>query len=179
MQSEDEKFFRACRVNGLLIDANLLMVLLIGLKCPSNINLHGRISESFTEDDFGLITKIVDMKGVRVFINPYIIPEISNLLPLDAKSKKHRLHKKSEYFDITTVFIKEKTNEFSFSIKDLMVDEGLLSRIGFTDVSIVEAAKQHRYAILTSDDQLASELVKIDDCQVRTIGQLRVASMYS
>lgn len=67
------------RRKGILVDANLLVVLLVGKLGPEHLkNCRATKSNSFTPDDYSLLVQGV-AKFDKLVTTPHILTEVSNL----------------------------------------------------------------------------------------------------
>lgn len=63
--------------NPILLDANLLVLLVVGLASPSRISQHKRL-RTFTAGDFELLQGILS-RAPRIIVTPNVVTEVSNL----------------------------------------------------------------------------------------------------
>ena len=151
---------------GILIDTNVLLVLLVGLVDQGLVGRFKR-TESYTPEDFQLVLRLV--QGFRrIITTPHILAELTNLSPT---GREHR--KAARYFG-QLVAVLRRAYEHPVA-KDVMLGSALLPRIGFTDLSIIEAAKNGHYLVLT-DDWRASECARAQGCAVLNLNHLRGAA---
>ena len=147
---------------GILIDTNVLLLLLVGLFDEGLIEQFKR-TNSYNPEDYHLVGKLISQFH-HIVTTPHILAELTNLSP---KWKGTRL---AGYF-ATLVEIMKQTRE-EHICKDLILDSPLLPKIGFTDLSIMEAAKAKKCLILTDDFRAAGYLQK-SGCDVINLNNLR------
>ncbi len=129
----------------LIIDANLLLLLVIGaVEEGRHIGASKRLN-GFSLDDYDDVLKM--MSGYEVFITPYIATEVSNLIDLKG-------HAKSLAYEVAR-------NLFSVLGKiDVDIDADCGSTFfpvfGITDTSLIKLAKE--YIILTNDHRMLTAL---------------------
>ena len=64
-----------------MIDANLLILLIVGNLNPNQINTHKRTSNRYTVEDYALLLSFVDQFMLKAVVTtPNILTEVSNLL---------------------------------------------------------------------------------------------------
>lgn len=73
------------RANGLLIDTNILLVLLVGRTNRHRIPECKR-TQSYTADEYELLERLVS-QFKTVITTPHLLTEVSNLDPLNGKER--------------------------------------------------------------------------------------------
>ena len=143
-------FLYACSKTGLIIDSNLLILLIIGLHNESDITNHERTG-SYCVDDFRFLKKVLSTTN-KIILTPHIMSEVSNML-IEGKSSKSGSLINNPHFDES---IKIVSNADEVYIKKEYLIENLkeLASVGFTDLSIIKAAKQLGCAVMTDDGRL-------------------------
>ena len=114
---------------GLLIDANLLVLLVAGRTDPGLIAKHRRLTE-FTADDYDHLTNLVLQFG-KVLVTPNTLTEASNLLA------QHRDPERSRIFGMLK-FLIEDTEEIVIASVDAARNSSF-ERLGLTDAALLEA----------------------------------------
>lgn len=66
-------------MSGLFVDANLLVLFVVGLTDRDLISKHRRLRE-FSEEDYDRLFEIISDRGGRVLVTPNTLTEASNLL---------------------------------------------------------------------------------------------------
>ena len=130
------------RRKGILVDANLLVVLLVGKLGPAHLkNCRATKSKSFTPDDYSLLVQGVT-KFDTLVTTPHILTEVSNL----AGSLRDPL-----LGEFRAVFraVVENMSEQSRPAMEIARDAHFL-RFGLTDTAITLIAPG-RYLVLTVD----------------------------
>lgn len=148
---------------GILIDTNLLLVLIVGSVDPRQV-LRFKRTRSYTPQDFKLLVRLID-RFRRIVVTPHILAELTNLLPTgkaDALS--------AGYFTRLVEVLKAAREEHV--AKDTMIDSPLLAKIGFTDLSMMEAANGGKYLVLT-DDLAAAAYLRLNGCDVLNFNHVR------
>ncbi len=113
---------------GILIDANLLLLLLIGERDPSRITNFKRTSK-YSKEDYEFL-KMFLQPFHHVFTTPNILTEVDNLL-----SKELREVCFSHFFKII-----QGADERYIASLDTMQQAGV-NRLGLSDIGIVSVAK--------------------------------------
>ncbi len=137
------------RRKGILVDANLLVVLLVGKLGPAHLkNCRATKSKSFTPDDFSLLEQGV-AKFDTLVTTPHILTEVSNLagsLPEPLLGEFRAEFRK----------VVERFSEQTRAAKEIAQD-GHFLRFGLTDTAISMIAPG-RYLVLSDDLPLCSLL---------------------
>ena len=120
---------RLVRRTGLFIDANLLVLLVVGATGRKLIAKHRRL-RTFEEDDYDLLVNLIGPVG-RVLVTPHTLAEASNLLA------KHGEPEHSQFFCLFRQFI-EKSEEISIAGTDASRNR-MFVRLGLTDAALLEA----------------------------------------
>ncbi len=135
-----------------IIDTNLLLVFFFGLYDKTKISSNTTTS-SYNEQDFEIIENLFFYSD-SIYVTPQILAEITNINP---KLKEPGF---SSYFsNLLSKIIQTKENHISKNI--MLKEEKLLSRIGFTDLSIIKTAKKLNAEVITSDIPLYVECLKL------------------
>lgn len=150
-------------MNGLIIDTNLLIVLLVGTYNPSLINRYC----GFDQDTFVFIKRLLALTQPKIVVTPHILTEVHNLT-------FHAIKQPGlEEYVSKVIGIIELAHEEHIDKTLLLGNVKMLAAFGFTDLSIIEAAKKNGYAVITDDDRLFGSLLS-NDCQARNILGLSV-----
>lgn len=145
---EIKKFIYKYSPEGIIIDTNILIFLLIGSFDLNFIEECGLTKGKFYKKDFELLKKIVSFFK-KIIITPQIIAEVSNLSKREIKGEKCFL-----YFQ-KIIEILQSTEENYLPLKELfLVDVKVISDYGFTDMALFELSKKSRIPILTDDLRL-------------------------
>lgn len=147
---------------SLILDTNLLLLYLVGNYDKKYITKFKKTAE-FTEEDFRILTNLIKEFGNKVIITPQILAEISN------HSKKIKEPKFSEYMNCLIKTLK-KFEEKYIKMTDLLNSPRNLIKLGFTDVSILEAGKKYDCLILTKDFEL-SQYAQFKGCRAFNYNQ--------
>jgi len=147
---------------GLLIDTNVLIMYIVGLFDRNYIPQFKR-TRQYTPDDF-LIVQQLARTFHRLITTPHILAELSNL------SVSVREPHAAVYFRRLTELLNAAKEHYTN--KDILLRDARLARLGFTDLSIVEAAKDAGYLVLT-DDLDAANAIRAERCNVINLNELR------
>ncbi len=126
--------------NGYFIDANLLLLLVVGSVSLDAIARHRRLRE-FTQDDYGILIHLIDRVD-RVLVTPNTLTETSNLLGLHGEPERSRFFERFR-------FIIEETDEIVVASVDA-ARNGTFTRLGLTDAALLEVATEET-PIITVD----------------------------
>lgn len=150
---------------GLLIDTNVLLLYLVGIFDKDLIERFKR-TRSYNAQDFALLANLVCLFA-RIVTTPHILAELSNL---SLQMKEPRV---TRYFDVVVETLRTMREEY-LSKDSLLASRSLrwLPRIGFTDLSIIEAASIHKYLVLT-DDFTGAQCLHASNCDVINFNHIR------
>lgn len=141
----------ASSTKGLLIDANLLTVLIVGALGTGEVAQFKR-TRAFIDDDALGLDQLIQQFG-WVGTTPHIMAETSNLLDWLDDSRRARA------FDYLARFV-QSASEISVSSTEI-VQTPVYLRLGITDAALCIAVKRHPLVLLTRDlplYQYASQL---------------------
>lgn len=152
------------RGKGVFVDANLLVLLLVGLVSPQRILTFKR-TQNFRIDDFKTLSRLVDWFGEPLVATPHILSQVSDLTDLSGSERGIIC----EIFKRSVETIREEQDPAKQLIRHPLFD-----RFGLGDTSIAAVCK-HNVAVLTADVQLqvalsASGLDAINFNHVRPLG---------
>ena len=131
----------------LLLDANLLVIIAIGL--TDETLLDGNLLGNYAAEDFDLITNIVRVSE-RAIVTPYILTEVNGLLNKTGFAREACRTTLCE--GIIPIF-EERYN----ASRELATNAKIIRQFGLTDASIVEAALDDTF-VLTADGPLCGYL---------------------
>ena len=114
---------------GIYIDANLLLLLVVGVTGRALIAKHRR-TRAFTVEDFDLLVAMID-RARRVFVTPNTLTEASNLLAQHAEPERSRLLSALRN-------LVEHSPETVIASRDASRHDKFL-RLGLTDVVLLKA----------------------------------------
>lgn len=147
-------FERACTKHGLILDTNLLILLLIGYYNAGYIE-HCSKTQEYTEADFHYLANIIKALSPKIIVTPHILSELSNITFKKMLSGEKLKQYLQEVFALVELAAEQHVD------KDIIMESPkLLADFGFTDLSIIEAAKQYSYAVMTADDPLYAQLLQ-------------------
>ena len=131
---------------GVLVDANLLLLFVLGQYDPTQIETYKR-TRKYTREDFHLVAHLLEYFDV-VATTPHILTEVSNL----AGYLPDRV--KGTYFDTFALHITPLAEEYVTSAA--LVQGPNFRGLGLADAAIIEAART--YLVFTDDFPLANTL---------------------
>ncbi len=148
-----EQFIRACIKNGIIIDTCLFLALIFGNNHKRTKNLDNILPI------LSIIVTYCTSQQSQIIITPHILAELSNLTvnrskDIDNEDKKN----------INALINKVKESTEAFIAKNDILNNHATHFLGFTDVSIIEAARKYEYGVLTQDAKLYLELQRAN-CQ--------------
>lgn len=135
----------------LILDTNVLLLFLVGIydvnylkDCP----LMTDGNKTYDKEHFELVEKIIKRFSNKIVITPHILSEVNML-------SRIRIKPEDRLRDYFTKLIKQLENykEHLIPLKILLNSEGAIE-FGITDISLIEAAKQKKWLILTNDSNL-------------------------
>ena len=141
---------------GFFIDANLLVLLIVGSVGRDLIAKHRRLKK-FTVEDFDRLINLINRVD-RVFVTPNTLTETSNLLA------QHGEPERSRFFDRLQFIIQES--------KEIVVASTVAARnnafkqLGLTDSALLEAATPETPIVTVDLDLFHAALEKGQDTAV-------------
>jgi len=130
------------RQTGFYIDANLLVLLVVGSVGKYLISKHRRLRR-FSHDDYDTLTGMI-AKVDQVFVTPNTLTETSNLLA------QHKDPERSLFFRRLR-FVIEESEEVVVASKTASRNNSFL-RLGLTDAALLEAITEERPLITVDLD---------------------------
>lgn len=127
-------------MSGYFIDANLLVLLVVGSTGRELIAKHRRLQEYTVEDYDRLLDLLEEVESI--FVTPNTLTEASNLLG------QHGQPERSRFFERLR-FLIENTREVIISSK-LAAANANFGRLGLTDAVLIEAVSEDT-PLLTTD----------------------------
>jgi hypothetical protein len=126
-----EDMIRRHRGSGILVDANLLVVFLVGAACGRNAVSEFKRTRAYSPNDFDLLVGILS-KFVRLIVTPSVLGEVSNL------AGQLPSHRRSRVFTYLAHVL--PLTGFSERLIDLsqVAASSCFVRLGFTDATIHE-----------------------------------------
>lgn len=152
-------------MNPVLIDANLLLLLIVGTASRSYITMHKRLA-AYTENDFDVLQKLLRRRFSRIIVLPHILTEVSNLAAqIHTTAKRHIRMVLAEFIS--------RTEEQQILSARAVAHPSFLD-LGLTDAAILLASNptEGRPTILTADLDLAIA-AEIAGMQVVNFNHLR------
>ena len=140
---------------GFFIDANLLLLLIVGSVGRDFIAKHRRL-RNFTADDFDNLINLLHPE--QVFVTPNTLTETSNLLA------QHKGPERSRFFDRLRFIIQES--------KEIVVASTVASRnnaferLGLTDAALLEVATTETPLVTVDLELYLAALAKGQDTAV-------------
>lgn len=132
--------------NGLLIDTNIFLLLLIGIYDCNQIQKFKR-TKKFSEENFDTLINVIDYFKAKIFITPHILTEVCNL------SESYNNQRDNEIFKILEKLISQYKEENTSSISLIKNNTNAFYKFGIADSSIIDIAKQNTL-IITDDADL-------------------------
>lgn len=136
------------RRTGFYVDANLLVLLIVGSVSRHLISKHRRLRR-FSEEDYDTLTGMIENVD-RVFVTPNTLTETSNLL------SQHKDPERARFFERLR-FVIEESEEVVVASKTASQNKSF-QRLGLTDATLLEAITAERPLITVDLDlYLAAE----------------------
>jgi hypothetical protein len=130
------------QAKGVLVDANLLVLLLVGRVNRRRIPAFKR-TQNFTIEDSELLEHLVAWFG-KLFATPHVLSQVSDLADLPGKD----LHKVRQLFKAVVEEIEE-----TYDPSKSLVADPLFERLGLTDAAIATVCSRG-ILVLTADVEL-------------------------
>ena len=115
------------RGRGVLVDANLLVLFLVGSVNKRRILTFKR-TQNFTIEDFDLLTRLIKWFG-KLFATPHVLSQTSDLADLRDKE----LGEIRRLFEVLVEQIEE-----SYDASRVLVADPMFERFGLTDAAIAK-----------------------------------------
>ena len=115
---------------GYFIDANLLVLLVVGNESRDLIGRHKRLQE-YTADDYDLLVEIA-ARADRLYVTPNVLTETSNLLGYHQEPQRSRLYEQLRW-------LIEESEEIVVR-SAVAASNGAYPRLGLTDAALLEVA---------------------------------------
>ena len=141
---------------GLFIDANLLVLLVVGSVGQDLIAKHRRL-RAFTAEDYKILVGLIGQVD-RIFVTPNTLTETSNLLGLHGEPERAR------FFDRLRFFIQETEEVVVASIE--ASSDSAFSRLGLTDAALLQVATEETPLVTVDLDLYLAALQKGEDAAV-------------
>lgn len=133
------------KAKGLIIDANLLLLLVVGAVDEGRHITKSKRLKAYTLHDFDTLTRFIENK--TLFLTPYLATEVSNLIDFSGELRE-------KVFKFTQIFFSH-FQEIPVKIKKDTRSPSFI-RFGLTDASLVSLASE--YEVLTNDNRLLPDL---------------------
>jgi len=148
---------------NLILDTPILLLYLVGSYDTDYITRFKR-TYKYTKDDYEYIKEIIN-RAKKIYITPQIVAEVSNW--------SFEIDEGRIYTYMKTLVEKFKNYlEGYIKLEALLKNEELLVKIGFTDMSIIELAKNIDCLVLTDDFPFSQRANSIG-CRVINFTELR------
>lgn len=155
-----EYFIKEYRNSGLLIDANLLIVLLVG-NTDEGFITKVKATKEYTKKDYQLLTEIV--KHFKIVTTPHILTEASNLCTKEERYYKEKIYQSLSDTIIDLIEIQTPSGEATKT--------PVFLKFGLTD-SVIFKLAQEGFIVLTEDFNLYSYLIG-HDCTAANMNHFR------
>lgn len=128
------------KTKPIIADTSPMLLLLMGLYDETAIAEFKRLSE-YKSDDYDLLSQFVRRR--KIIVTPQVLAEVSNF------AKELKPNKFSEFIEKNRQTF-EKVDEKYIPKTDILASQQLV-KFGFTDTSIILAAKENNGVVLTDD----------------------------
>ena len=138
----------------IFLDANLLVLLIVGVTDQELINKHRRLRE-FDEDDYERLIRLVKQVN-QILVTPNTLTEASNLLAYHGEPQRSR------FFEVLRILIEEHeeivvSNRTASQRKEF-------SRLGLTDAALLEAVSSSTPLITVDSSLYRAAIGKESEC---------------
>ncbi len=138
---------------GYFIDANLLVLLIVGRVGEQFITKHGRLQQ-FVVEDYRILRNLLDIVD-QVFVTPNTLTETSNLLA------QHGEPERSRFFDQLRSTI-EESREIQV-VSEVASKNREFRRLGLTDAALLEVTTVEMPLLTVDLDLYLAALTKDQD----------------
>ncbi len=153
MTSELATLLGPHRRRSLLLDANLLLVLAIGLVDPWHIRQHKKTTGEYLGEDYELLFEFIS-GFAPCLTTPHILTEVSNQLAQGSGALQYTLFQ--GFADLTRILI-----EHHVPGRDL-VGQDQFHAFGLTDMGILDLAAREESLVVSADSSLVAFLMIFD-----------------
>lgn len=157
LYSDDELsiFLQNAKRYGLVLDTCIAILFIVGLSDEKQIPLHEKLKDNkYDASDYQRLVRLSKHINGKFFVlTPYIVTEIEFQLKI-LQSRGGILRGKEHLFKCYTNYLNYADNICSTSKSLVRDDYGCIMLHGIADTSIVNAACQGGYAVLTDDSSL-------------------------
>lgn len=129
----------------IIVDANLLLLWIVGLASPDYIRKHKRL-QAYTDEDFLILVNILS-RARKIILTPNTLTETSNLAGYIAEPAR------TEIFYIFSALIKAAETEERFIESAAAAARPEFVRLGLTDSALLQLAGDS-HTLLTADVDL-------------------------
>ncbi|MFQ6128143.1 MAG: hypothetical protein ACE5QW_04500 [Thermoplasmata archaeon] len=136
---------RPRRRRPILVDSSPLLLLLVGTYERGLVERFKR-TKAYSHDDFDLLVQF--LAGRRVIATPGVLAEVSNMAMQLRREDFSRLVERN-------IDGLRRTREIHIA-KDIIIESPEFKKIGATDTSLLLAARENDWEVLTSDHPLCS-----------------------
>ena len=141
---------------GLFIDANLLVLLVVGSEGRELIVKHRRL-DGYSARDYDILLDLIRPFG-RVFVTPNTLTETSNLLAQHGEPERSRIMRRLRY-------IVHETEEVVVA-SAVATDNSQYERLGLTDAALLEVITAQTPLVTVDFDLYIAALEKGEDTVV-------------
>ena len=138
-------------MSKLIIDANLLLLYVIGFVDQGNYIEKSDRLKKFKKKDYEILLDIIK-PFKEVYVTPYIAAEVSNLIDIKGKIGQ-------EIYDNYQLILSKILLQLDVSINE-DCNLKVFNRYGLTDCNLIRLVEN--YTILTDDSRMCSELYEIN-----------------
>lgn len=138
-------YIRSKKFKGIVVDTNLLILLLIGIYDPDEIEKNKRLrNKNFEKEDFYKLRSIIDIVSDKIIITPNILTEVTNLTENFNQETGFAFFKFME--EAVKLF-----EEYNINSNEIILNnQTAFYKFGLTDSSIANLSKEN-YLIITID----------------------------
>lgn len=137
-------------LKGIFIDANLLVLLVVGATDQALISKHRRLRR-FMVEDYGRLLELIEQAG-QVFVTPNTLTEASNLLA------QHPHPERSRFFAVFRRII-AKSEEIVVASKTASCNNAFV-RLGLTDAVLLEVVSAETPLVTVDLELFAAAFAK-------------------
>jgi hypothetical protein len=153
---------------GLIFDANILLLFVVGSANRSAVGRRKR-TKQYTPEDFDLLFNLSRLFHNRLLTTPNILTEVSNLLGEEASGKE------SQFFDEFANRL--ETIEEKYLPSREISQTSVFPRLGLTDAGIIELVNE-KHLVVTDDTMLFAHIAQAG-VDVLNFNHLRESSFLS
>lgn len=139
----------------IIVDANLLLLFVVGATSPNLITKHRRFHPKYNTDHFERMELFISNYS-KIVVTPHILAEFWNLM---GEERGNWDRDKQRVFDIACSIIKNAVEIYNPAAE--LIERNEIKWLGISDVSLLIVAENEGYSLITADGPLCAHAKKL------------------